>query len=207
MLTVLIPVYNTRPAPLLECFHSLIAAQKNRVFDINIIDDGSTHPETLEVLKMIVNHPYVRLLNKENGGTASALNLGHQYVKTEWVAIIGSDDICHPEKFDRQLAYIEKNPDIDVLGTNLFTFWDDDIFRKSIYTSQHYEIPAPRDSNPNWFVNHGTVIYKQASVEKVGFYNEKYGRGQDVELWSRMKAANMKFRNLTEVLYGYRRFR
>ena len=67
----------------------------------------------------------------------------------------------------------------------------------------HKHIPIRED----WPVNHGTVIYRNSAVMAVGGYNVTYKRGQDVELWKRMRANGSVFRNIEQVLYSYRRYK
>lgn len=209
-LTVLIPVYNTGAAHLIEAVDSILnqtQPEQRLHHEIILINDGSTEPETKKALTLLSDLYGLTIVDKENGGTSSALNAGHSMVKTEYVAIMGSDDISHPDRFKKQIKVLQDHPDTDVLGTNLFAFYDDDITRKPILTTTHKMFPEGLDKNKNWLVNHGTVIYRQSAVMSVGGYNEKIGRGQDVDLWKRMKAADLRFRNVTEVLYAWRRFK
>lgn len=205
-ITVLIPVYNTLPDALIEAVYSIIRQDDFTEHDIVIINDASDNYETLKAIEFLCSVcRRIKLLNlNENSGTAVALNQGHKMVDTEFIAIMGSDDVSHKSRFKIQLDYLKAHPDTDVLGTNLFSYQNDDISRKSLFTSKHLEIPAK--SMGNWVVNHGTVIYRKSAVDSVGGYNPTYRRAQDVELWGRMMAAGFKFRNISHVLYAWRRF-
>lgn len=207
MLTHLIPVYNTRARHLIECVHSIRSQDAHPIL---IIDDGSTSPETfgaLEMLKVIV--PDVKVYEMpENLGTPAALNIGHALIDTKYVALMGSSDIALPGKYKLQLELLQKWPTIDVLGTSLMAFRDTDPFRHKMFTLEHKDQPKPKDKkghDPYFLCNHGTVIYRNEAVKKVGGYNEKYRRAQDVELWSRMWANGAIFRNINKVLYLWRR--
>lgn len=209
-LTVLIPIYNTKPAALLESVYCILNQDcgMNAIHEIILIDDGSTNEETIDVISFLMkNHGCMVRIQKANGGTSSALNSGHAQVQTEYVAIMGSDDVCHKSRFRLQLDYLKKHPDTDVLGTNLFSFHNDDIRRKPIFTSTHREISVGASGDKRWLVNHGTVVYRQSAVMSVGGYDEKVGRGQDVNLWGRMNEKGFKFRNVEQVLYAWRRYK
>lgn len=216
-LTVLIPVFNTEPAALMEAIKTtLVALDKCGLesYDVILVDDGSTRPDTISTLDLIADHPYVRLKRLEkNVGTPVAYNIGHEMVNTAWVALMGSDDVCDPNRFAIQLAHLNKaeikGEHIDVLGTQLFSFYDDDISRVRLMTSQQ-----PYDSSlsayhvkNNWYTNHGTVIYRDAAVKSVGGYNPALRRAQDVDLWKRMVTAGKVIRTLPNVLYAWRRYR
>lgn len=202
-LTVLIPVFNTKSHQLLESVYCIMNQDDGIKHDVIIIDDGSTSTDTLQSLMLISQIYDVKIIYlPKNSGTSIALNEGHSHVKTEYVAIMGSDDVCSLSRFRLQTAYLAENKDVDVLGTNLFSFKDNDIQRKSIFTSRHEEIP---DTSKSWVVNHGTVIYRNSAVLEIGGYDVNFKRGQDVNLWKRMIEAGYVFRNLPQVLYGWRR--
>ena len=206
-ITTLIPVYNTNPAHLYEAVNSILNQSWKGENTIIIIDDGSENDSTLNAIKELFHRDIISARGYDrNQGAAVALNEGHKLVETEYVAIHGSQDISHPDRFKKQIEFLEQNPEIDVLGTNLFSFFDEDIFRKPIFTSKHSgEINKSHSGGSTWFTNHGTVIYKQSSVIAAGGYNTAFRRAQDVELWGRMVKAGFKITNLTEVLYAWRK--
>lgn len=206
--TVIIPVFNTNPGHLMEAVDS-ICNQRNVTdpFDIILVDDGSTLEGTKDMLKYLNNNYGKVILHtlKENRGTSSALNEGHKLIETEYVAIMGSDDISHPDRFQKQIAYLGTNPTIDVLGTQLQGFKNEDIFRKRLFGPTTHAM-RPNKILDGWIVNHGTVMYKHSAVMECGGYNLAFKRGQDVDLWKRMFAKGKRFANLQECLYAWRRF-
>ena len=207
ILTVLIPIYNTPAEQLIEATMSILKQDDGIEHHIILIDDCSELSETkqaIDFLNKISNRINVAYTDS-NSGTSVALNYGHQFVDTEYVAIMGSDDISHASRFRKQIDYLKKHPKVDVLGTNLFSFYNDDIKRTAVFTSNHPEIPDSKKCN--WLVNHGTVVYRNKAVWQVGGYNPAYKRGQDIELWGRMAAKGFIFRNITEVLYAWRKRR
>lgn len=210
-ITVLIPIFNTKPAALLESVYSILNQDCGiaAIEKIILINDGSTDGSTEDAISYLQAHfpDIIKVIDKPNGGTSSALNFGHATAQTDFVAIMGSDDISDKSRFRLQLDYLKKHPDTDVLGTNLFSFHNDDIRRKAIFTSTHRQIPTGASGDKRWLVNHGTVIYRQTAVMAVGGYNEKVGRAQDVELWKRMNDKGFKFRNVESVLYAWRRYK
>ncbi len=208
--TILIPVYNTHPAHLLEAVYSILGQDDGINHPVILIDDGSTSELTIKALELLAKsswHHRIKLIVKENGGTSSALNEGHKNTETEYAAIMGSDDICDRGRFRMQCDYLTAHPETDVIGTNLFAFYNDEISRRPQWTSAHKEKPDGIHNQQNWLVNHGTVIYRNKAVHDAGLYNLDYKRGQDIELWSRMIKKGHIFRNITQVLYGWRRFR
>jgi glycosyltransferase involved in cell wall biosynthesis len=207
-LTVLIPVFNTKPHHLIESIMSIINQDDGEKHRIILIDDGSIDFETSQALALFERYGNIEVHHKSNGGTSDALNFGHQLVKTEFVALQGSDDISHRSRFSKQIAYLKENRSIDVLSTNLFSYYDDDITRTAIWSSKMEEkVDKPYGGTSNWFANHGTVIYRQEAVMNVGGYNVNFRRGQDTELWKRMKENGARFRCVQDKLYAWRRYR
>lgn len=206
--TVLIPVFNTKPAELIESVFSV--SKHNQTIDqdykILIVDDFSDSKQThmaLEYLKKALDVKVIRL--EENMGTSGALNRGHDEIETEWVALSGSSDISFKDRFKLQVEHLLENPNVDVLGTNLFSFNDYDPYRRETYRTKHAYTRTLRDSNYGWLTNHGTVFYKNQAVKDVGGYDLGFRRGQDTNLWYRMFKAGKKIHTLSNVSYAWRR--
>ncbi len=211
-LTAIVPVFNTKGSHLREAVHSLLnQVGPDNKWPILLVDDGSTSLDTIHSLEMLTRNPRIQLLKlSENSGTSVALNMGTKACSTPWVLIMGSDDISHSSRVLRQLAYLKKNPGTTVLGTGLTGFYDDDLKREPCFQITHKEIPEPRRVGKDakyFIVNHGTTIYKREAAEAVGGYDPEKRRAQDVDLWERMYKAGHTFRNITDPLYSWRRFR
>lgn len=210
--TVLIPVYNTNPIDLIECVYSVHWTNQTikQEYDIVLVDDGSDYVGTLNALEFIKQIKGVKVYRKEqNGGTSSALNLGHALIKTNWIAIQGSSDVSLPNRFELQVNHLKDNPDIDVLGTNLYSFRESDFQRLPIYKTTHKYITTLEETTleeitEGWLTNHGTVMYKNQSIKDVGGYMLA-GRRQDVDLWKRMYKAGYKIRTLEPITYAWRK--
>lgn len=199
------PVFNVPAHHLLESFACIKLQQ--HCDQIIIVDDGSYRDDTLSALRII--SPDCEIIrNTFNSGMAASLNVAHRAASNEWIIHMDADDICSPDRFEKQAAYIENHPDADVVGCQLFAFMDTDIHRKPILSTQHGEIPELRVGKKNqyWIVNHATVAIKQSAWKEAGGYAHECRRAQDVELWKRMHQMEMKFRNLPDVLYGWRRY-
>lgn len=211
---VAIPVFNTKPEQLLEAVYSVINQSIKQDYEIIIIDDCSTDLGIKVILEYFDNKEFLFNLNKRkttilrmqvNGGTSAALNAAHDLIKSDYIAIMGSDDVSHPERFEKQVKHLEKNPQIDVLGTQLFSFYEDDIFRKPLHTTKHPYSAGKGTST--WLVNHGTVIYKNREVQKIGGYDLTKRRAQDIDLFLRLRNAGKIICNIPDVCYAWRRRR
>ncbi|WP_404445978.1 glycosyltransferase [Sutcliffiella horikoshii] len=113
--TVFIPVYNSEKN-IKECINSIID-QTYKNLEILIVDDGSTD-NSLDIINSF-NDNRIRLIrNNENKGIPYTRNLGLQEAKGKYLAVMDSDDIAFLNRIEVQVKFMEKNKDIDVLGSN-----------------------------------------------------------------------------------------
>lgn len=106
LVSVIIPVYNTKDC--LENSVQSILKQTYSPIEIIMVDDGSTDGsgELLDYLAQI--YP-LRVIHKDNGGAASARNLGLEYANGEWIVFIDSDDLCKGYMIERLLEICKNN--------------------------------------------------------------------------------------------------
>jgi glycosyltransferase involved in cell wall biosynthesis len=93
--SVIVPAWNAQ-ATLFETLAS-IAAQRFTDIEILIVNDGSTDATTAIATDFCNRDPRARLIDKSNGGVASARNAGIAVARGEWVAPIDADDLWHPD--------------------------------------------------------------------------------------------------------------
>lgn len=93
--SIIVPIYNEGQ----RLIRAVKSAQKQTFTDIEIliIDDGSTNPETLDLLENVAKEERTRLIHKENGGVSSARNLGMQEAKGEYIIFLDGDDYLEPD--------------------------------------------------------------------------------------------------------------
>lgn len=181
-----------------------ILSQSCRDFEFIIVEDGSTD-RTLEILEEYRRRDdrIIVLRNPENMGLTKSLNRALSHARGEYVARMDADDVSHPERFEKQLEYLEQNKDIIVLGTRGITI--DGKGRKIA----ERDVPlANRDivkivgwANP---MIHSSVMFRKDEIERIGNYNENCRIVQDHELWFRCIAEGYSMGNLAERLLFYR---
>lgn len=132
--TVVSAVYNVEKY-LDEYFTSLIQQTLNFKKSIRLIlvDDGSTDTSAQIIKKWQKKYPEnIHYIYKENGGQASARNLGLQFVKTEWVTFIDPDDFVSKQYFQEIDKFIYNNQQIMLVSCAfIFYFEDKKIFKDS----------------------------------------------------------------------------
>jgi len=114
VVSVIMPVYNSERF-LSEAVESILR-QSFSNFELIIIDDGSTDA-SWEKIQSIQDSRIVRLQNEKNSGIMASFMKGLAAARGEYIANMDSDDISTPERFAAQYNYLEKHPEVAVLGT------------------------------------------------------------------------------------------
>ena len=114
LLTVVLPVYNAQEfvRPSVES----ILDQTYTDFDFIIIDNCSTDA-SFDILREYVEKDDRVCLhrNDRNMGFVYSLNKGNQLATTEYVARMDADDVCTPDRLEKQIRFLLENPEIDVV--------------------------------------------------------------------------------------------
>jgi glycosyltransferase involved in cell wall biosynthesis len=208
LVTILLPVWNT-PARMLQACWDSIQKQTYPYWQLVVVDDGSTEPETLALLEEMARSSRVRLLRRDHQGLPGALNAGLQVAQTELVARMDADDLMLPERLERQMQYMLAHPEVDILGGQIEAF--DDQTGKTCWQTHHPELVHITDIQQRiaargmiWFLNHPTVLFRRSRILALGGYNGSLEWGADLDLWLRALQAGFVVRNLPEPLVRYR---
>jgi glycosyltransferase involved in cell wall biosynthesis len=207
-ISILMPVFDTQPAYLAECWES-IRAQTLREWELVLVDDGSRATQTIAEIDRIARDPRVVLIRlDENQGIARALNLGLSLCRANLVARMDSDDTMLPTRLERQFVYMQAHSDVTVLGTQIQAIdWETDrpIFEPTKHPEQITEdyLNHQRINSEIFFLNHPSVMLRRSEVINLGGY-PKYRVAQDLGLWLKVVMAGLKIHNLPTVEVHYR---
>lgn len=114
--SVIVPVYNTQEY-LTDCLLSLVKQTLSEI-EIIVVNDGSTDGSIKIIQKFANNYPEkIVVLNKENGGQATARNLGIQHASGEYIGFVDSDDYVHPDMY-KEMYEVAKASDCDMVECN-----------------------------------------------------------------------------------------
>lgn len=191
-------VYNGLPY-LKESVESILN-QTYRDFYFLIINDGSEDGSS-KYLESI-NDERVTVLHQKNAGLGNALNKGIKLISTKYMARMDADDIALPQRLEKQVKFLDKNPNVGMVGTR-FAFTIDGRNRKngSKLPIKHDEIYKILQ-NGGHAISHPTICMKTEIVKKIGGYRVP-GGGQDWDFFM-MFAENSRLANINEVLQLYR---
>jgi|LauGreDrversion4_2_1035121.scaffolds.fasta_scaffold16062_3 glycosyltransferase involved in cell wall biosynthesis len=197
MISVIIPIHNTPIEFIEECFISM-DKQTYKDFEVIIINDGSNW-ETTKYIRENSRQNY-RIVEIEKSGISKALNIGIQISSNEILCRMDADDIMLPTRLELQYQFLEKNKQVDILGTQVELFGDQTGF------SNHPLVVKPEIIiESDWFLNHPTVMYRKSSISKIGGYNSNFDGTEDLELWCRALSYGLSINNLSDVLVRHRR--
>ena len=123
LVSVIIPAYNAKNY-IRETVESALG-QTYRNYEIIVVDDGSTDG-TGEILKDYQDR--IIYLRKDNGGPASARNMGIKKSRGELIAFLDADDVWLPDKLEKQVKFLEENPQIHLLFTAVIGYEDGRVY-------------------------------------------------------------------------------
>jgi len=112
------PVYNTRPEHLRSAIDSILA-QTFEDFEFLILNDCSTDPQVEEVVKSYHDPRIVYVVNERNLGISCSRNRLLDMAQGEYLAVMDHDDISLPERFEKQVAFLDEHPEVGVLNTQV----------------------------------------------------------------------------------------
>ena len=203
MISILMPIYNTKKELLDRAIHSCLW-QTFTNFEIVIVNNGSDLDETNNALDLHGKLPIVRVLNcprsHDKRNLSRALNHGIANIDNSFIARMDGDDVMSPYRLEKQIKYMQKNPDLYVLGTQIK-------FRFGGGISTLPKIITPKiaiEAKWNWFLAHPTVMMRKELFTTVGNYAEEIvTQPEDLELWFRVLQHNLRMENLDENLLLY----
>lgn len=174
------PVYNGEKF-IREAIDSILA-QTFRDFEFIIVDDGSYDDSQTIINEYDDNRiKYFRIIHV---GIPKAQNYGLKLSKYDIVAIMNQDDICYPNRFERQIEIFRKNNEIGIVGSNYTEKYDSRKNVEIILPEKHNEIIKILPLNCCF--GHPTIMMKKEILLEVGGYDEKLLIANDWDLYLRL---------------------
>ncbi len=180
-ITVLLPVYNGE-SYIAEAIGSILN-QTFPDFKLVIYDDGSTDRTLQEIERFDDARIELRAL-PVNRGRSPNLSEGVQRAQSEFIARMDADDVAHPERFQKQVAFLDENPEVDILGSNV-VFFSEQGEALGIQPEHHEDIAIALLFG--FTMLHPTVMMRTSSLRNRGFnYDPRLVISEDFDLWVRM---------------------
>lgn len=198
LITVGMPVYNAEDT--LETALRSLALQTFANWELIIIDDGSTDG-TPDIVRRFANPRVKLIVETRNRGLAVRLNQCIDLARGKYFARMDADDVAYPERFRRQVAYLETHPEIDLLGTDALVFCGPGQALGAM-SAAHTHAEICRAPWVGFALPHPTWMGRLAWFKRFR-YKESARKAQDQELLLRSYATS-RFAALEEPLLGYR---
>ncbi|MCX6054416.1 MAG: glycosyltransferase [Chloroflexi bacterium] len=201
IVSVVMPVYNGEKY-LSEAIESILT-QTFHQFEFIIIDDGSIDGTGSILLEYAKKDPRIKVICQKNQGIVSALNNGIANSQGKYIARMDADDISLPRRFQQQVNFLDRHPEIGVVGSAYLPI-----------DEQNNQIMSPtyRPEYPltvKWFmligspVAHPSTMYRVNLARQVGGYDKHFTHAEDYEFWIRM-AEITDICSIKDVLILYR---
>lgn len=199
-ISVILSVYNGEKY--LETTIRNTLNQKYKNFEFIIINDGSTDSTPKILQKWKKKDQRIKIIqNKKNCGLTKSLNKGIKAAKGRYIARIDCGDLSDSKRFEKQITFFEKHPDLILLGS-----WYEAIDLKGNVLKK-IKLPTTHNDIQKVIVKfnpfaHSSLMFRRNVLLKEGLYNEKYKYAQDYELALRI-VKKYKVANLPGFLMKY----
>ena len=195
LISVILPVYNGEKH-LSECIESILS-QTFQDFEFIIVDDASTD-NTPQLLKEYAKKDTrIKIVTHSiNQKQTVAANTACKYAKGKYIARMDADDIALPNRFIKQVTFLEENIIIGLLGSWVDIIDNNGTFLKIWYTHSSDQFLGWNLMFGASFA-HSSVMMRRECIEQVGFY--QLHQAEDYDLWSRLSQIT-NVANLPEVL-------
>ena len=197
-ISVLMPVYNTRPEHLREAMESILS-QTFTDFEFLILNDASTDPRVEEVVKSYDDPRIVYAVNRINLGISGSRNRLLDMAQGEYLAVMDHDDISLPERFARQVAFLDEHPDVGLVGSLVENMADGEVKPRP---AEDVDIKKMLMIHCN--LSHPSCMLRRSVLEEHNIrYEALFSPAEDYALFARLMPVT-RFAILQEPLFRYR---
>ncbi|HEX4124441.1 MAG TPA: glycosyltransferase [Tepidisphaeraceae bacterium] len=200
--SVILPAHNARRF-LAEAVRSVVQ-QTFTDFECIVVDDGSTDSTAFLLAHLARQDERIKPIGIEPSGIAKACNVGLQHASGTFVARMDADDICRPERFARQVEYLQKNPQCVAVGSRVLLV---DPLGSPLWETTpelaHERIEARLLHGDGQGLVHPAVMMRREAVMAVGAYRPQLPWAEDLDLFLRLARVG-RLANLPDVLLEYR---
>ena len=197
MISVVMPVYNAEKY-VAEAVESILQ-QTYTDFEFIIIDDCSTDNSYGILQTYAAKDIRIRLFkNDVNNKLPKTLNFGIAQSNGKYIARMDADDISLPERFAKQVEFMESHPEIGVCGTWIKEFIDENkqITRMVEYPVEHKLISITLLFDENCLAHPSTLLKREIFTDIQLYYESSFGgAAEDYELWVRLLVHGILFHN------------
>ena len=198
--SVVLCVYNSERY-LAEAIESILA-QTMRDIEFVIVDDGSTDGTSAILRRYAAADDRVRVVTRPHEGVAASLNAGCDLARGRYIARMDADDVALLDRLEKQVAFLERNPDVAVLGGALEVI-DDQGRTTHVKANPSGDAEIRERLLHEDCMAHPSVMLRTEVLRAAGGYRTTFHHAEDYDLWLRL-AETCQFANLPGILVRYR---
>lgn len=196
--SVLMPIYNTDLEHLKEAIDSVLS-QTFRDFEFLILNDSPNNTGLDDFVNAIQDERIKYFKNEQNIGITPSRNKLIELAQSEYLMVMDHDDISLPNRIEKQVAHLDANPKVGVVGC----------FVKNLIGGKITYYPTNSDDIEenlmfSCSISHsGCMIRKDVLIKNNIRYEEVFSPAEDYSLFCRL-IRKTKFYNIPDVLFLYR---
>jgi glycosyltransferase involved in cell wall biosynthesis len=202
-ISVLMPVYQAERY--VEAAVESILTQSFDDFELLALDDGSTDDSPQILATLATRDERIRLHVAQHAGLVHRLNEGLAQARGTYIARMDADDISYPERFERQVAYLETHPECVAVGTAAAEIDPEGrLIGAMDIRPSHEEIDDRMLHGDGGALVHATAMYRSDALRSIGGYQTGLDGGEDMDLHLRLSEIG-RLANLPDQLFLYRK--
>ncbi len=208
LISIIMPAYNSEK--LIEDSINSVISQTYPNWELIVINDGSSDSTADIVTRIAASDSRVKLFNQKNQGIGASRNNGYGYSSGSWIGFLDHDDLWHPLKLEKQMSAVSKDPGIDVVFSNGWFFYNNDLRNVTDYRTLNGTFKPEdlylRQLEENYIATLA-VIVKRDIIDRIGPWEEgKLIQGcDDYDYWFRMAIQKAVFHSVEDQLFYYRK--
>lgn len=196
IISIIIPCYNHGQF-LYDAINSIEQHPIHSIYEIIIINDGSTDQQTLNILQYLEKKGY-RIIHQENKGLGAARNSGIKVAKGQYILPLDSDNkirICY---LDKSIKILDQNPNIGVVYGDAQYFGK----RQGRWRIPEFDLLTLFREN---YID-ACAVFRKSIWESINGYDEKmpYMGSEDWDFWMRIALKGWDFHHLKKITFDYR---
>lgn len=200
--SVILPVFNAEKY--IDTAIESVLDQGNENFELLLLNDGSTDGSSARLEYFAARDERCKIYSWPNRGLIETLNAGIRLASAEILIRMDADDICLPDRFAKQIAFMEDHAECVALGSCVMLIDPEGCPLGKFETKLDHEgIDSAHLAGKGGSIAHPSVVMRKDAILRVGGYRADYPHAEDIDLFLRLAEVG-QLANLDEVLLEYR---
>lgn len=201
-ISVIMSVYNAEKY-LDEAINSILV-QTFPYFEFIIVNDGATDNSLSVIKRYEKKDKRIRIISQENTGVTKATNRALECAVGEYIAIMDADDISVPDRFEKQITFLNDNAKYVAVGSFIEIIDNSGMPICPFSTfSQHHLIDQAHMRVEGGAISNAATMFRRSALKAINYYREEMHPAQDIDLFLRLAEIG-QLTNVPQVLYKYR---